>query len=81
MNDFRTWLFSNTKLNKKSTSDVISRLKRASQFIDIFKTKDGDELLFKLGKKPKFNELGISVKSQLRRAVRLYKQYEKNKSG
>lgn len=80
MNDFRTWLLLNTKLNKKSMSDVISRLRRASQFIDVFKQKDGDELLFKLGRKPKFKELEVSVKSQLRRAVRLYKQYEKNKS-
>lgn len=75
MDDFKQWLLRSRKLNSKATSDVISRLRRASKFVNVEAKVDTDDLLHKMGKHPEFKELNVYIRSQLRRAVKLYKLY------
>lgn len=71
---FKEWL----KVSKTYTPDVISdmgsRLKRADKIREIDGT---DTYLFYLEKEESFKCLSVSVKSQLRRAVKLYAEYLK----
>lgn len=71
---FKEWL----KVSKAYTPDVISdlgsRLKRADKIREIDGT---DTYLFYLEKEESFKCLSVSVKSQLRRAVKLYAEYLK----
>lgn len=71
---FKEWL----KVSKTYTPDVISdlgsRLKRADT---IKEWVDDETYLFYLEKEESFKSLSVSVKSQLRRAVKLYTEYLK----
>lgn len=74
---FAQWLEANTALSSYSRSDVQSRLRRV---VSILPSADLeavplDELNLKLGRSPEFCKLSYSVKSQLRRSIKLYKQY------
>ena len=80
MNAFQNWLSETKKIGRRSCSDVLSRLKRASSFIDIDSPLSDEELLFRLGIKEDFKKLTRPVKSQLRRAVTLYREHKFNKS-
>lgn len=70
---FRTWVRENTDFSDAVVNDTVSRLKRADGIL----AWDGNEAyLFYLERERAFTELSVSVKSQLRRAVRLYEAYE-----
>jgi len=73
---FDGWLKRSVGLTDKSASDVVSRLRRASQFINVNSKQAIEDVIHKLGKDPKFNQLTDTVRSQLRRAVKLYRQFE-----
>jgi hypothetical protein len=74
---FRVWLGNNTGLSKKVIGDTVSRLRRIEKIrpIDTGKDKDVDGFLFHLGKEPSFSGFSMSVKSQLRRACKLYYEH------
>lgn len=75
--DFFEWLETEKGLSRKSSGDVISRLKRV-QFI--LGEKDiSDTEINRLEKEENFRILSRTVRSQLRRSVRLYTEF-KNKS-
>lgn len=76
-NLFYTWLNSKKGLKEKSSRDVISRLKRASRLIDLDSNLPDDELLLKLGKSKEFESLSPFVKSQLKRAIILKRQFDR----
>lgn len=72
--EFVIWLEEEKKLSKKSAHDVQSRLGRA---LNIAKDKEAtDQTLSVLENNVEFKGLSMSVKSQLRRAVRLYVEYK-----
>jgi DNA (cytosine-5)-methyltransferase 1 len=73
--ELRKWLIETKLLSKKSASDVICRLKRAKTFINIDISDNTETLLFHLSENPVFKTLTQSVRSQLKRAVRLYKDF------
>jgi DNA (cytosine-5)-methyltransferase 1 len=74
--DFLEWL-QNTKLfTKKSAEDVVSRIKRVKCIMEIDVPVDIELLLFHFMGKPKFKTLTKTVKSQLKRAIKLYKEYK-----
>ena len=60
----------------RSCRDVVSRLKRVTKFIDIDSSLPDDELLFRLGTTTEFKKLTSPVKSQLKRAVKLYRKHK-----
>ena len=73
--DFKTWLFSNTTFSDKVVRDTLSRLSRLSEMIALDIKTPVDEFIFKLDKIEDFNSLSMSVRSQLKRSYRLYKEF------
>lgn len=78
VNEFKIWLDDNTEFTKETKSDVVSRLKRADAILTI---KNEKVYLFNLLQENEFQVLTVSVKSQVRRAVKLYFQYLDWKDG
>lgn len=72
--DFVAWLQKEKKLSKKSAYDVKSRLGRA--LIMTTEKEATKESICILEGDEVFKSLSISVKSHLRRAVRLYLEYK-----
>jgi len=73
---FREWLIASKSLTKNSASDVVSRIKRAKNIMEIDVFLDIETLLFHFMGKPAFKALTITVRSQLKRAVKLYKEFK-----
>ncbi|MEE1304388.1 MAG: hypothetical protein U0K68_04485 [Agathobacter sp.] len=72
VNEFKDWLNTNTAYTKETKSNILSRLKRADKILPIRNEK---VYLFNLSQEKRFQALTVSVKSQVRRAVKLYFQY------
>jgi hypothetical protein len=72
LEDFRKWLGTHASLYDRSARDNISRLKRAATLVDLTRAKPADELLLKLNRNSAFQSLTETVRSQIRRALRLY---------
>jgi DNA (cytosine-5)-methyltransferase 1 len=73
--DFREWLQNTKSLTKNSAEDVVSRIKRAKNIMEVDIPIDIETLLFHFTGKPAFKALTSTVKSQLKRAVKLYKEF------
>lgn len=73
---FKEWLENNTNYEKAAISDVVSRMKRADR---IYNWDGSDTYLFFLEKQDGFQKLSMSVKSQLRRAVKYYSAFSETK--
>lgn len=76
---FRAWLLNEKKLTKRTSSDIISRCCRGVSFFDSegvdFYNCEIDEIIMKLERLESFVRLGVSLRSQLRRAFKLYYEY------
>ncbi len=72
--DFSEWLEECKCISHKSSHDVASRLKRSMSILGV--DDIGTEDLNLLESKEEFRCLGMTVKSQLRRSVRLYSEYK-----
>lgn len=70
--EFRKWLREKNKYTDASIKDIISRLRRANNIL-IFRYED--IYIFRLEQCEDFQKASVSVKSQMRRAIRLYFQY------
>lgn len=68
---FRKWLQEKNTYTDASIKDIISRLRRANNIL-IFQNED--IYLFRLEQCEEFQKASVSVKSQMRRAIRLYLQ-------
>ena len=69
---FKEWMKDNTSYSDAVIGDNVSRMKRADSILEW----SGDETyLFYLEKEKTFLELTVSVRSQLRKAVKLYSAY------
>ena len=77
MTDFKSWLAKKNSFPIKVCTDIASRLNRAKGIVDIEKYKDVDEALFHLSTKAAFKSLTVSVRSQVRRSVKLYMEFMK----
>ncbi|MDR2602787.1 MAG: hypothetical protein LBC53_10140 [Spirochaetaceae bacterium] len=73
---FCEWLQTTKALTKKSANDVVSRLKRAKNIIDVDVPVDIDALLFNFTRKTGFKALTTTVRSQLKRAIKLYREFK-----
>lgn len=69
---FKKWLFENTTFSNAVVSDVSSRVKRADRIIPF---DNDDYYQFKLENNSDYKSLSVSVRSQIKRAVALYKTY------
>lgn len=72
---FQKWLDANSAYTKATKSNIVSRLRRADKLIPVIKDP---VYLFNLSQCTEFTELSVSVKSQIRRAVRIYHEYIEN---
>ena len=78
INEFKIWLDDNTTYTNATKSNVVSRLKRANTILPV---EIENVYLFNLSQEKEFQDLTVSVKSQVRRAVKLYFQYIDWKDG
>jgi len=69
---FKKWLTENKPYTKATIGDMVSRLKRADSILPWF---EDEVYFFRLDKENKFQELSCSVKSQIRKSVRLYFEF------
>ena len=72
---FREWLRKNTSLGPDSVTDTISRIRRADR---IREWDNEPTYIFFLERDEAFACLSVSVKSQIRKAVRLYEAFAGN---
>lgn len=72
--EFRKWLDEKTDYTKATKSNIVSRLKRADGIIPVVVE---DVYLFNLSNQPEFQNMSVTVKSQIRRAIRLYLEFMK----
>lgn len=70
--DFKKWLDKNTPYTEATKRDIISRLRRAEKICEI---NENPICLFYLSQNKAFMILNVSVKSQMKKAVRIYQQY------
>lgn len=74
--DFKKWLKENTEYSDAVIRDTVSRIKRAD---NILEWNGADTYLFYLEKEKSFETLSVSVRSQVRKAVKLYAAYANQK--
>jgi len=72
--NFSEWLEKNKGMSRKSSHDVASRLKRAMAILGTENISGED--VSKLEGKEEFQALSLTVKSQLRRSIRLYAEFK-----
>lgn len=72
---FSSWLKSSKGFSEAAAKDVKSRLKRVQSICTVEDGGDLSTTLFILGQQERFKTLSVSVRSQLRRAVKLYDEY------
>lgn len=70
--EFKEWLKKNTTYSDSVITDTVSRMKRADSILSWNGT---DTYLFYLENEKQFQTLSVSVKSQLRKSVKLYISY------
>ncbi len=70
--DFRNWLRNNTEYSDAVIGDTVSRIKRADSILE---WDDTETYPFYLEKEHGFEILTVSVRSQIRKAVKLYSTY------
>lgn len=73
--EFSSWLKLHKGFTEAVVKDVVSRLKRAETFCDMNWQADSASNVFSLSQSDGFGDLSVSVKSQLRRAVKLYVEF------
>jgi hypothetical protein len=76
---FTTFL-ATRNLRGRSAADVLSRLNRVRALLDIGAFKNEREAIYHLESIHKFDALSTTVKSQLRRAIKLYFAFSINRN-
>lgn len=72
--NFKQWLSGNFTYSKRGVCDIASRVQRANTILPLNSCPE-EMYLFRLDQTPSFTDLSVNVKSQLRRAVKLYSEY------
>lgn len=72
LNEFKEWLSVNTDYSKATVSDIVSRVKRADKILHWF---DNIIYQFMLEQQDEYKALSSSVRSQIKRAVKLYSKF------
>lgn len=73
---FRNWLIDNKRINKKVAGDILSRANRASKIINLDDVNSTAHLISDLISNIKFQSLTVSVRSQIKRSVILYREFK-----
>lgn len=70
--EFRAWLIANNSYSDKVVSDIISRMRRVD---NILPWTDDEFYQVRLERNKAYSALSVSVRSQCKRAVKLYSDY------
>ena len=73
---FRKWLEDNTTYSDAVISDMSSRIKRADSLLEWY---DDEVYQFYLEQNGQYKLLSVSVRSQIKKAVKLYRQFVTSK--
>ncbi len=76
---FRDWLERTSSLSRRAICDNVSRLKRVALIINVLEPASENELVYRLREKNTFTNCTMTVRSQLKRAAVLYRQFKANK--
>lgn len=71
---FAKWLEENTGYSSPVVRDTVSRIKRAD---GILSWSDNEAYQFYLEREDRYKSLSVSVRSQLKKAVKLYQAFRK----
>ena len=74
--EFKEWLRENTTYSDAVIGDTVSRMKRADHYL---KWKNVDIYQFQLEHIEAYSDLSVSVKSQIKRAVKWYTMFANQK--
>lgn len=69
---FKKWLIEKHTYTDASVKDIVSRLRRANNILEF---RNEDIYLFRLSQCDEFQGASVSVRSQIRRSVKLYFKY------
>ena len=72
LNRFKTWLTANKNYSKATISNTVSRMKRADKILPWF---NDIVYQFRLEQEPAYQALSCSVRSQIKKAVKLYFEF------
>lgn len=72
---FRSWLITNKSYSDKVISDIVSRMRRSDS---ILPWSDDEFYQIRLERNEAYAALSVSVRSQCKRAVKLYSDYVKS---
>lgn len=72
---FKKWLGENTTYSDAVIGDMSSRVKRVDNILEWY---DDEVYQFYLEQDEQYKTLSVSVRSQLKRAVKLYRQFKMN---
>ena len=73
--EYKVWLQKEKGLGKHSAEDAVSRLRRAEGILEIGGKEDAEAVIYGLSREAGFKALNDSVKSQIRRAVKLFFEF------
>lgn len=73
--DFKSWLENNTDYSKRTISNTVSRLRRADTILPWF---DDEVYIFRLVQSEQYKALSVTVRSQIKKAVKLYFEFIKS---
>lgn len=73
--NFKQWLLENTTYSDAVITDIISRIKRADAILEWY---DDEVYQFYLEREDAYKKLSVSVRSQIKKAVKLYYRYVNN---
>ena len=74
---FKAWLKSNTTYSEAVISDTISRVKRADKILE---WNDEETYFFYLEQHEQYKGLSVSVRSQIKKSVMLYRSFRTEQS-
>lgn len=77
-NEFKCWLVENTSYSAPVVSDTVSRIKRADKILE---WNEEDIYQFRLEQKEEYKLLSVSVRSQIKKAVKLYTEFWVSQTG
>ena len=73
--EFRRWLDARAWRSRRVVSDTVSRARRVWRAVDILSPESEAELVFRLTQWSDFGACTPTVRSQLKRAARLYREF------
>lgn len=70
--EFRAWLDKNTDYSERTKGNIVSRVRRAEKIYPI----SADPIyIFNLTQTVEFQNMTVSVRSQIKKAVKIYSKY------